>query len=64
MATGLTGYRTFYMTIRIRDEASRGAANVVGALKSVGDEAEAASNKMLAVLLWTLVDRLLMRLPK
>jgi TP901 family phage tail tape measure protein len=40
------GYRTFYMTIRMRDEATRGARSVNSAIESMGKEAESASDKM------------------
>lgn len=49
MASALTGYRQFYLTIRVRDEASRGAANVSRALQGIGDTAEDTGNRMRSV---------------
>ena len=40
------GYRTFYMTIRMRDEATRGARSINNAIGSMGNEAADAQAKM------------------
>ena len=49
MASALSGYRAFYMTIRVRDEASRGAQNISRALGTMSDSAEALRQRMMGV---------------
>tara|TARA_Y100000310_G_scaffold66040_1_gene61452 strand:- start:1826 stop:5977 length:4152 start_codon:yes stop_codon:yes gene_type:complete len=49
MASTLSGYRAFYMTIRVRDEASRGAQNISRALGAMEDSAEALRQRMMGV---------------
>jgi len=46
MAIGLSGYRTFYLTVRIRDEASRGAQAVNRAIGSMGEEADRTNQRL------------------